>query len=390
MKKSISSVLLTLFFILFTNFTTNLSGESTPLEDFISRFDSLKKADAFDVKGTIVYSINSENGPVNIEQEFQIVSKGQDLSFLALHTKNGKIMVYRKGPKLTIYSEKEKKYIERESPASVKAFGLLGTPDLIDDIVFNNELDNSKFKVKRMEEQSENAENLFEVEFTEGEKANFWFKNDKTRLLSKVMVSIPTSEISSGGKKTFHFKDWKLNPPVENAIFEFNPPPGVEKVESKQRKDPLIGKTAPDFTLPNFDGGKVTLSEFKGKKVVVLDFWASWCGPCRMAMPVVQQVSNELKDKDVVFFAINIGEDKLKIHNFITKNNIKIPVLMDQTGRVAESYGVEGIPRLVIIDKNGIIRVGHSGFSQDMKNSLKNEILNILNNPNVETKKEDQ
>lgn len=371
--------------IICLSFTTTIFSETSSLSNFISKFASLKKADAFDVKGKIIYSISSENGPLNIEQEFQVISKGNNFSFLTLNTKDGKILVYRNGDKLTIYSEKEKKYIEREAPETIKAFGLLGTPELIDRVIFTEDLDNLNFKVKELGTKPEAGETQYEVEFNNGEKVNIWFKNDEPKTLSKVLVSIPSSEISSGGEKTFLFTDWKLNPPIDSAIFEFVPPPGVEKVESKQRKDPLIGKPAPEFILPSFDGEKVNLSDFKGKKVVVLDFWASWCGPCRMAMPEVQKLSNELKDKDVVFFAINIGEDKLKIQNFISKNNIKIPVLMDQTGKVAGSYGVEGIPRLVIIDKNGIIRGGHSGFSSDLRTELKNEILSILNDSNSNT-----
>jgi thiol-disulfide isomerase/thioredoxin len=94
----------------------------------------------------------------------------------------------------------------------------------------------------------------------------------------------------------------------------------------------LLGQKAPAFTLPSLDGKQVSLEQFRGKKVVVLDFWASWCGPCRMAMPIIQKVSEELKDKDVVFFAVNIGEDKTKINDFMQKMNLKLPVLMDETG----------------------------------------------------------
>ncbi len=374
MNNKVSLFLLTLSFAVISS----IGLTQTPVDSFLSGFETLKKAETFDATGKIIYSVNSEKGPINIEQNFQVVSKGKNLSFLTLNTQDGKIMVYRKGPNLVIYSDKEKKYVERQVPESVKAFNILGAPDILDSIIFTENFQPSNIKVKKIEDNTTSDENQFEVEFKDGSTANFWFKSGNTIPLSKIVLPIPKSEISSGGQKTFLFSDWKLNPPVDDSIFEFNPPPGVQKIENKPPKDPLLGKTAPNFTLTKLDGQQVTLSDFKGKKVIVLDFWASWCGPCRMAMPLVQEVSKELSDKDVVFFAVNLGEDKQTITTFINKHNIQIPVLMDKTGAVAGKYGVESIPRLVIIDKDGIVRGGHSGFSQNLKSELKKEILNIL------------
>lgn len=369
-------------FITSTLALSNPTFTDNPLDLFLSGFDTIKKADSFDVSGKIIYTVNSNNKPLKIEQDFQVLSKGQNLSFLTLNTQDGKIMVYRKGSNLTIYSEKDRKYIERQAPDSVKALNLIGTPEIIDAIIFSNNFKPSNIKVQKIEDNTNPTENRFEVEFQDGTTANFWFKSGETTLLSKIVVPIPTSEASSGGEKTFLFSNWKLNPPIDDSIFEFTPPAGVQKIENKQPRDPLIGETAPDFTLSTIDGKKITLSEFKGKKVVVLDFWASWCGPCRMAMPVIQEVSKELSDKDVVFFAVNQGEDKETILNFINKFNIQIPVLMDKNLIAGTKYRVESIPRLVIIDKNGIVKSGHFGYSPNLKTELKSEILKILSSSN--------
>ncbi|MEE8618987.1 MAG: redoxin domain-containing protein [Dehalococcoidales bacterium] len=127
-------------------------------------------------------------------------------------------------------------------------------------------------------------------------------------------------------------------------------PAEVSEVEA-----PEIGKAAPSFQLTDIDGQTVSLSDFQGKPVL-LNFWATWCGPCRFEMPYIQEVYNERSEPGLVILAINIGESFAKVKEFMQDYNLSFPVLLDLEGKVAEKYNILPIPTTYFIDSDGIIR----------------------------------
>ena len=126
---------------------------------------------------------------------------------------------------------------------------------------------------------------------------------------------------------------------------------------------PEVGKLAPDFELDTLDGQPVSLSELKGKAVLV-NFWATWCGPCRMEMPFIQQIYDEWQGKGLVLLAINIGERPSQVAEFMQGQGLSFPVLLDSNGKVTERYYVTGIPTTFFIDKDGIIQYIKVGLFQ--------------------------
>ena len=114
------------------------------------------------------------------------------------------------------------------------------------------------------------------------------------------------------------------------------------------------GKTAPNFTLKNLEGKDVSLSDFKGK-VVYLDFWASWCGPCRAEIPSAAKMEEDLKDKEVVFLKVSIDENEQSWRKIIEEKQLGgVHLIANGFGDpVPKSYQVEGIPKYVLIDKDG-------------------------------------
>ncbi len=140
----------------------------------------------------------------------------------------------------------------------------------------------------------------------------------------------------------------------------------------------LIGKEAPDFKLAMLAGGEVELSKLEGKNVVLLDFWATWCGPCRQVMPALLEISNEYKAKGVRYLAVNLREDNEKISAYLKSANLDIEVPLDKNGEVAKLYQVRGIPTMAIVDKKGIIRDVHVGASPNIKAELKKTLDQIL------------
>lgn len=115
-----------------------------------------------------------------------------------------------------------------------------------------------------------------------------------------------------------------------------------------------IGKPAPDFALLDLNGQPVSLNSL-GKPVLV-NFWATWCPPCRYEMPFIQEIHEEWANKGLVVLAINVGENPSTVSDFVQDNNYSFPVLLDTDQRVALEYGIRTFPTTIFIDKDGIIQ----------------------------------
>jgi len=111
---------------------------------------------------------------------------------------------------------------------------------------------------------------------------------------------------------------------------------------------------ARDFTLPLLNGGDATLSSYRGK-VVILNFWATWCPPCRTEMPSMEVLYQRFKNQGLEILAVDLGEDAATVRQFIQSNGYTFPVLLDRNNRVSNNYGIEAIPTSYILDREGRI-----------------------------------
>jgi len=118
---------------------------------------------------------------------------------------------------------------------------------------------------------------------------------------------------------------------------------------------PEVGKRAPDFELDALDGQSIALSGLKGTPVLV-NFWATWCGPCTYEMPFLQQVYEDWPEEELVLLAINIQEGSSKVSQFMQSQGFSFPVLLDSQAAVAQQYSVMGIPSTFFIDSDGVIQ----------------------------------
>ena len=117
----------------------------------------------------------------------------------------------------------------------------------------------------------------------------------------------------------------------------------------------FLDKPAPDFVLPDTEGRTHRLEDYAGK-VVVLNFWATWCPPCREEMPAMERLHQMVSDEPIAVVAINVGEDEDTIFRFTGDYPVSFPLLMDREGRIVEDYPVIGLPTTYILDPAGIIR----------------------------------
>ncbi len=118
---------------------------------------------------------------------------------------------------------------------------------------------------------------------------------------------------------------------------------------------------APAFTLPARDGGNLSLAELKGQ-VVMINFWATWCGPCRQEMPLLEQIQARYEPLGFTLVGINVEPDSAAAQEWLAKVPVSFPILFDRKNEVAESFGVEGMPSSVFIDRAGNVRYVHHGY----------------------------
>ena len=133
------------------------------------------------------------------------------------------------------------------------------------------------------------------------------------------------------------------------------------------RLDPPIA--APDFTLPQLAAVTVHLADLRGR-VVVMEFWATWCGPCRFSTPSLDVIYRKFRDRGATVLLINQGEESEKVRAWVN-GRFQAPVLLDQDTRVGWRYGVRGIPRLFIVDQAGQIVYVRSGYGGGLERDLR-------------------
>ena len=126
-----------------------------------------------------------------------------------------------------------------------------------------------------------------------------------------------------------------------------------------------LAQPAPDFSARDLSGNNVSLASYRGQKVVLLDFWATWCGPCRMAMVGLQTLQDKFKDQGFEILSVNQGEPASQVSQFISRKKYGFHVVLDADGSVSAKYGVRAIPTMVLVDKRGVIQWLQVGYDKD-------------------------
>ena len=141
---------------------------------------------------------------------------------------------------------------------------------------------------------------------------------------------------------------------------------------------PLVGATAPQFTAADLKDGEFNLADHRGKNIVILDFWATWCAPCRESMPAIEGVAKDYASRGVVVYEVNQGESEDRIRSFIRGIDPDLQVLLDWDLAVGALYEAERIPQTVIIDKSGRIQAVYVGTNLRIGDDLRKDLDALL------------
>lgn len=135
--------------------------------------------------------------------------------------------------------------------------------------------------------------------------------------------------------------------------------------------------TAPDFTLQSTQGDNIRLSEHRGE-VVLLNFWASWCGPCRQEMPLLDALQQRYSKLGFSVVGVNVDKDSALANKLLKDIPVTFPVLLDNTGAVSASYNVSAMPTTVLIDRDGNVRYLHKGYKPGYEQDYEQQIKALI------------
>jgi thiol-disulfide isomerase/thioredoxin len=134
---------------------------------------------------------------------------------------------------------------------------------------------------------------------------------------------------------------------------------------------------APDFTLPSLGGPNLRLQEQRGR-VVMVNFWASWCGPCRVEMPHLARLYEKYHGAGFTVLAVNIDEDPRKAANLASQLGMRFPVLLDSEKKVSRLYDLSTMPSTILIDRDGRVRYVHRGYRDGYEETYDRQIRELL------------
>jgi electron-transferring-flavoprotein dehydrogenase len=162
-------------------------------------------------------------------------------------------------------------------------------------------------------------------------------------------------------------KNVKIDEPIADSLFTFIPPAGAKEVKeftligSASAGATLTGKEAPAFEVQGLDASPYSLSALKGRPVL-LDFWATWCSPCRKSMPILERLNEEYKDQGLVILGVDVGEEREAVEAFLKKSPSAYPTVLSGESGILSAYQVGAYPTFVLIGRDGKVAAQQVGF----------------------------
>jgi outer membrane lipoprotein-sorting protein/peroxiredoxin len=189
-------------------------------------------------------------------------------------------------------------------------------------------------------------------------------------------IKTPMMDVPQAQTTTTTYTVARTNESLPDALFRFQPPEGAAEVSEFTSPfgagSMLVGRHMPEFTLQDLAGRELAASSLQGKAVLV-NFWATWCAPCREQMPKIQELHRTLADKGLVVLAINDGESAEIAGKYVEEHKYTFRVLLDRDKSIAGKFSVSAFPTLFLIDKDGNVRAQYTGYNSalDLREELK-------------------
>ena len=302
------------------------------------------------------------------------------------HEMKDDVAVGSTGEKLYAYQPSKNAYVTAEAPKERVAASELPNPMRSIVQMQNVSLmcaivdDAGKLLAEGMREVSKSPDaqvggQSYTVLDIKGDKVDYRVLVDpSTHLLRQVVLDMKRTLEAAGRPDVHHatltFDYTKVSPaaPAKAEAFAWAAPEGAKDVASADAEEgeamALVGKEAPDFNLKGMDGKPVTMKSLRGS-VVLLDFWATWCGPCKMSLPMLNKVAKDRREAGLKTFAIDLQEPKETVQPVAAKLIPDVPVLLDERGETSPLYKITGIPQTVVVGKDGKVRKVFIGAGPD-------------------------
>ncbi len=208
---------------------------------------------------------------------------------------------------------------------------------------------------------------IFQFEDENG-TSRFWFDPISGLVLrTKLVTNMVDQGVEMERILTTQVTSFTLDTPLSDDDFTFDTPAGLRVVDSLERvmnPDSMVGMPAPDISFTDLEGKVVQLKDYRGK-VVFIDFWATWCGPCRMEMPHIEKLFKEFKGDDGIAFFGASNEEKATVTGFLKKNQYSFPIVLVKAEDARGLFNVTSIPAGFVIDAEGIIRAHMIGTQSE-------------------------
>lgn len=341
----------------------------------------------------------------------QTVTSSSTIAFerpnrLAIRVKGGAfgVTAFSDGTTLSVFIPPLHKYTQTKAPATLEA--LMGDPIVQSSVqgMMIGELCSADPYASLMQgvktityagQEAIDGVKTHHLKFTQDDfDWELWVAADGEPTVRRVLMDLSKSLAKAPGQfknqkmELIHtFKGWRIDAKLGEQTFAFQPPSGAEKVEdfmaalagsSEPKRSELVGNPAPDVNLKLLEKGEFRLKDHRDTHLVMLDFWATWCGPCVQELPLLAEVARDYQNKGVVFCAVNQREQTDAIRKFLKEKKLEFTVALDSEGTVGSAYHVEAIPALVLIDKKGVVQSVHVGYSPNIKATLHKEIDALL------------
>ena len=383
------------------------ADEKTPQEMLHDAMSHAAGLDALtlDVRMDMRLNIMGQTDDVNFSSAVKMRGD-QDLNMKLSHPEIEAEIVSNSG-KSVIHFITEKEYLEQDAAPREQLMATMpGGPLSMSAGLLSLYLHNNPMLLQEMaalayvgEEEIDGVMHHHLVNAGDMETIDIWLTQDENPRLARMVLDASDAvrmqmQGAEGSEDVemviaMSLSNWDENPTLADTDFEFVAPDDAEMIDMDAmmqeqaaaqggQGNQLEGQPAPDFTLERLDSGEVNLAAHRGENVVILDFWASWCGPCREGMPILEEVSKEYADQGVVMYAVNVAESDEDARGFLESQGVDVNVVMDREGAVSNQYGVQSIPMTVIIGKDGVVHKVHIGMHPNLAQILRQDLDEVL------------